>query len=249
MTVALRFINDNAIYVYALCGLLAVYYLRVAIRARRERRSSLFPLEREVALGKTYRTLGIALLLLAILGGTWAFGEYVIPRVQRIETPPTPTPNLVVVIDTPTPTPPPPTTTPTPAPVAAEPTPQPTPRLATPTATSAPSSPTPAIRLPLCPNPGAAIASPGNGQIVTGEVRVTGAANINGFQFYKLEWSPSGGPAQWNWFAGSEAPVVGGVLGVFNAAGLPAGAYTIRLVVVDNTGNYPDPCLVTVTIP
>ncbi len=79
------------------------------------------------------------------------------------------------------------------------------------------------------------------------DTAVTGSANIDGFQFYQLEWSA--GADLWNWFAGSEFPVAGGVLGVFQAGALPPGAYTIRLVVVDQTGNYPSPCTVQVTVP
>ena len=85
--------------------------------------------------------------------------------------------------------------------------------------------------------------------MISGEVAVTGTANIDNFQFYKLEWSWEGNSGVWNWFAGGESPVSGGYLGSFKPAGLPAGAYTIRLVVVDNTGNFPSPCNVRVTVP
>ncbi|NOX62559.1 MAG: hypothetical protein GXP42_11545, partial [Chloroflexi bacterium] len=132
------------------------------------------------------------------------------------------------------------TTTPTPRP---RPTRRPPPTLAP------QGPPTPEVSPPACPNPGAAIASPGNGQTVQGEIQVTGTASIDRFQFYKLEWAWEGNPEQWNWFAGSETPVVGGVLGAFNPAGLPSGNYTIRLVVVDITGNYPPPCSVHVIVP
>jgi hypothetical protein len=42
--------------------------------------------------------------------------------------------------------------------------------------------------------------------------------------------------------------VAGGVLGTFNSGSYPAGTYTLRLVVVDQTGNYPTPCQVTITV-
>jgi len=44
------------------------------------------------------------------------------------------------------------------------------------------------------------------------------------------------------------SPVSGGVLETFNSDAYPAGTYTLRLVVVDQTGNYPPPCRVTVIV-
>jgi hypothetical protein len=38
------------------------------------------------------------------------------------------------------------------------------------------------------------------------------------------------------------------VLETFNSGAYPAGTYTLRLVVVDQTGNYPEPCRVTITV-
>ena len=93
------------------------------------------------------------------------------------------------------------------------------------------------------------ITSPGMGQTLTGPVAVTGTANIATFQFYKLEWSSAGAPNDWHWFAGAETPVTNGVLGTFNPALVPPGAYNLRLVVVDVTGNFPPPCSVKVIVP
>lgn len=244
MTVFLNFLANNAQYIYGLCAFLALYFLRSALRARRERRSSIFPLEREVAVGRTMRTFGMALLLAGAMAATWLAVNRLLPRLEALPGPSTPAPaSVIVLIDTPTPTIAPPTETPTPA---STPTKAPT-RRPTATPAQAVTPPPPRIIPPACANPGAAITSPGVGQIVSIDTAVTGAANIEGFQFYKLEWSS--GADHWNWFAGSEFPVAGGVLGVFQAGALPPGAYTIRLVVVDQTGNYPSPCTVQVTIP
>lgn len=249
MSVFFDLLADNVVYIYALCALVALYLLRVAARARRERRSAIFPLEREVAVGRTYRTLGLAVLVLLIIGATWAATEYLFPRFVTTEASTSPVPDdVIILIDTPTVTPLPPTATPTTAPTPqVRPTrpPAPTPILVpvdTPT-------PVPVIVRPACANPNVDISSPGIGQIISGDVAVTGTANIANFQFYKLEWAWEGNPSEWNWFAGGESPVVGGYLGAFAPAGLPSGSYNLRLVVVDATGNYPTPCNVRVTVP
>jgi hypothetical protein len=243
VAVFLGFLAANASYIYAFCALIALYFLRVAIRARRERRAAVFPLEREVALARTHRTFGVALLLLVIMGTTYVTVHRLMPRLNEMAVSDTPTPGVFVLIATPTFTPPPPTATPTPAPT---PTPRPT-RRPPPTPAPTPEATAP-VRPPACPHPGAAIASPGNGQVVRGDTPIIGTASIENFQFFKLEWSVAGNE-QWNWFAGSETPAVGTVLGVFRAGDLPPGHYVIRLVVVDHTGNYPTPCLVTVVVP
>ncbi|MCP4167630.1 MAG: hypothetical protein GY759_17315 [Chloroflexi bacterium] len=242
MTVFLQFIADNSQYVYALAGLVALFYLRRAIVARRERRSAIFPLEREVAMGRIYRTFGVAVLLLIIIASTWAAGNLLLPQLAKIEGITMPQPDdILVLIDTPTPTLPAPTATPTATPtVRARPTRIPP--------TVQVSKPTPAVIPPFCPIPGVDISSPGDGQAVAGQVAVIGTANIEGYQFYKLEWAADANPGVWNWFAGGEHPAVGAVLGTFSAD-LPSGRYSIRLVVVDITGNYPEPCIVHVNVP
>ena len=164
MTVFVQFIADNAQYVYALCALVALYLLRVAFVARRERRSAMFPLEREVALGRIYRAFGLAIFLLVIMGAVYAVGVYLLPQLQQGEVLTTPTPDLLVLIDTPTPTLPPPTATPTITPTT-----RPRPTRAVPTVgPETAATPVPAVRPPACPNPGAAIASPGIGQVDSG---------------------------------------------------------------------------------
>ena len=70
MTVLLQFIADNAAWVYGTCALIALWYLRVVWRARRERKQAVFALEREAALQRVYKALEVALALLALMGIT-----------------------------------------------------------------------------------------------------------------------------------------------------------------------------------
>ena len=83
------------------------------------------------------------------------------------------------------------------------------------------------------------VTSPASGAAVSGDVPILGTAVIEPFQKYELYFKqePSGDDA-YIWFAGGTAPVINGQLGVWQAAGLPAGQYSIRLRVVKNDGNY-----------
>jgi hypothetical protein len=88
-------------------------------------------------------------------------------------------------------------------------------------------------------------------QTVQGNVSIRGTANVDGFQYYKIEAAPGAKPADNQWTVVGQLhynPVSGGVLETFNSGAYPAGTYTLRLVVVDRTGNYPEPCRVTVVV-
>jgi hypothetical protein len=105
------------------------------------------------------------------------------------------------------------------------------------------------VQAPVCPDSRAVLVSPGEGQVVSGLVDVTGTATHEAFQYYKLEYAPGANAnGGFVYFDGANNPVTGGRLGALNTPSLPNGAYTIRLSVVDQTGNFPPPCQVTVTI-
>jgi transcriptional regulator with XRE-family HTH domain len=140
--------------------------------------------------------------------------------------------------------------------VVEEPTPSPTPE---PTATPLPPEPSPTpteeptpepvVVPPSCPDVRSLIVSPGVGQIVSGAVNVTGTATHEAFGYYKLEFAPGANAAGgFVYFAGAQSAVNGGLLGVLNTAALGNGNYTIQLTVVDQTGNFPPPCQVTIDV-
>ncbi len=82
-----------------------------------------------------------------------------------------------------------------------------------------------------------------------GTTFVKGTAAIDNFWYYKLEFGFGEKPIDWHLIDGLHyQPVVNGILGEWNTGALPEGVYTLRLVVVDNTGNYPQPCEVRVII-
>jgi hypothetical protein len=92
------------------------------------------------------------------------------------------------------------------------------------------------------------ITSPRSGQHVWGWVPIYGTAASGNFDYYKLEYGAGRNPDEWSWFYSGEWPVANGQLGVFAADAMPSGTYSIRLTVVDETGNYPPQCQVTVVV-
>ncbi len=173
----------------------------------------------------------------------------VVPTSTPTPEPPTPAPEVPTATPEP-PTPEPATATPTPEPPTPTPEP-PTPTPEVPTATPEPPTPEPAPQVvaPSCPDGRSVISSPGVNQVVSGVVPIVGSATHESFSFYKLEFAPGANAGGgYVYFDGTSVPVQGGVLGNFNSTGLANGEYTIQLVVVDSTSNYPPPCRVTITV-
>jgi hypothetical protein len=247
MAVVIDVIREFSPWIYGACAVAALWYLRVVLVARHERRYAVFSLEREQALNRVFGAWGAALGIIIVMGAVYALSTVVFRAVepQLAADRPTATPAFVAIGGTPTVTPtlpePDVTATPTATKKPTKPTPRPT---RTPGPTSA--APTePAVRRPNCPTGQAVITQPGVGQSFTGPAAIVGTASLDNFDYYKLEYGAGASPAVWSYFAGGEAPVVGGRLGTLNA--LPPGTYSIRIVVVDASGNYPPPCQTTIT--
>lgn len=122
----------------------------------------------------------------------------------------------------------------------------------TPTETPTPEPPTPEPQVfasPSCADARSVISGLGMGQAVSGAVTIGGSATFDNFQYYKLEYAPGANAGGgFVYFDGRSVPVEGGALGTLNTAVLPNGEYTIRLTVVDQTGNYAPPCDVSIVI-
>jgi hypothetical protein len=99
-----------------------------------------------------------------------------------------------------------------------------------------------------CENPDATLTAPQDGDRIAGAFEVLGTANIPNLAFYKIEISGAGTGGEWLSLAVGTAPVVEGVLGRFDATARETGNYAFRLVVVDNAGRSPPPCVVAVTL-
>ena len=102
---------------------------------------------------------------------------------------------------------------------------------------------------PPCADANICIVSPSQGARVEGRVDVIGTANAPNFQFYKVELGLGERPANWSSISDiHRTPVLNGLLDVWDTTSLPAGSYSLRLVVVDNTGNFRPPYVVLVTV-
>jgi len=231
MLVLLQLIRKYELWLYGLCGLVFLFYIRRAWHARQERAASFFTLEKEVATSHLLRSLGGALFCCLLAATIYYVSDYVVvdlelPEVLGAE----PTPILIpTLIPTPTQGPPTPafTTTPT--------------RQVVPTArpTSTPSpTPKPAILPPSCPEANAQLIFPGVGQVVQNLVEVRGTAQIEDFDYYKFEFRAAGSEGEWAFLQRYDEPVVSGVLGTWDVSRLPDGEYEFRLVVVRRDGNY-----------
>lgn len=264
MSVLFDLLSRYILWIYALCGAVILLSFRSLWLAVREQGRATFALEREQASERVLRSFLTMFSMLAVIGVAFLLDRYVAPLL--------PTPeelavrnraagDVAVVIPTRTPTPRPlpvvserqtPTVTPSPTPLDA---PTPTP-LPTETPTPGPPTPTPTPDSSLafpprsCPHPGAQITSPTNGSRLRGTVQVLGTADIGeSFQFFKVEFGNGFAPEHWSVIDElKRQPVVGDVLVSWSAGILPAGAYTLKLRVVDKTGNWVDDCRVHVEV-
>jgi hypothetical protein len=240
MAIFIKLIADYALWLYAFLGFGILFFLRLVIIARREQEIAVFSLEREAAVNKGYRAALSALLLVLLAVGVYYVSNVLAERVPmpgNVE--PTATPLLFL---TPTPTPAPPTATPT-----ATNTPRPLPTLL-PLPTDTPAAlPTPTAPPAACPNPNVRITYPPMHAVVNGVVQIVGSANIDNLDYYKFEYRPLG-VANWTFLQRFSIPVKGGVLGAWDTGTVDPGEYEVRLVVVDVTGNYPEPCVIALTV-
>ena len=86
-------------------------------------------------------------------------------------------------------------------------------------------------------------------QVVVDSIRVEGTAAIAAFDYYKFEIRRADIDDGWHWLATFDSAVPSGELAVLDVAALPEGPYLLRLVVVDQVGNFPaPPCEVAIVI-
>jgi hypothetical protein len=99
-----------------------------------------------------------------------------------------------------------------------------------------------------CDNAQATLSAPKSGERIAGAYEVRGSADIENFAFYKFEISGAGTGGEWLSLGVGTERRVNGVLGRFDSSSREPGEYAFRLVVLDNAGNFPVPCVVPVTL-
>jgi len=248
MEQVLRFIADYQWWIYAVLGLVLLFYLRRAIVSRQQGVRSIFKLEQEQLHLRYSRSVMVSAAVLLVMVSVFMLGN---PLRLAPATTPEPSPSTTsgpLTAPTLTPTSPPPTITATATATRVPPT-SPVRPTATAQVAAAATTAAPQVRPASCPDPNRRITAPGINQVVQGNVAVRGTADHPNFDYYKIEVGSGANPQQWT-VVGQlhRAPVSGGVLETFNANAYPPGVYTLRLVVVDSTGNFPEPCQVTITV-
>jgi hypothetical protein len=88
---------------------------------------------------------------------------------------------------------------------------------------------------------------PKPGAVLSGVVGVWGTADHASFGYYKIEVRKDG-LDDWHYVTGQDKPVHNGPLGPWDTRGWPDGRYMFRIVIVDQTGNYPPPCEIVVRV-
>ncbi len=243
MTTLVKLVSEYYIWLIGACALGILFYIGRAIMAHREKNRAIFTLEKEAASSTRIRSIGMVFVLLISATVFYSTATYLEPNLDfEIESEPTPT---VLLQPTPTPTMGPSTSTPTPRPTRTR-RPTQTPEVVV-TLTPTPKP----VVLANCPNPQVRLTYPTVNAILKGSVEIRGSAyyeETNKFDYYKFEFRHQV-ETEWSFIQDFKEPVVDGILGNWSIPpALPAGEYTFRLVVVDKTGNYLEPCEVNVTI-
>lgn len=93
------------------------------------------------------------------------------------------------------------------------------------------------------------LTAPALAGVVSGVVEIRGQAQVPGFQFFKVEYAPQGSE-KWALIGTdvTQTPVTNGRLALWQTGLVPDGVYSIRLRVVDVTGNYCEASVQPVTV-
>jgi hypothetical protein len=221
---ALRFVETNQGWLYILIFLLGVYYAQALWVAYLDFRRAIFGLERERAVTRLRRTAAYLALILTSLVVVFLVSTFVAPAIPANDIQ-TPMPTISVL-----------------------------------TQSAEESSGQLSTAIPIeagieaCENPNATITSPENGASIGGVVQIEGAASIEAFAFYKLEYRLTSPDATWLVIAAFTTPVCeagcpeSNLLAEWDTGLVEAGDYRLRLVVTDSAGNAPAPCEIQVRI-
>jgi hypothetical protein len=223
MVAILHFFTSYSIVIYLILIVGLMFTFRSVLKARQEMRASLYGLERETAYRHTSQAVA-ALSLIIFLGiGEFSLTVFLAPNLPAISTISTPTLNP----------------------------------LGTPVFTILPdllgtigvftpvSSSTP--QTTGCIPGQIMITSPKPGDVIKGQVRLLGTANIPNFGFYKYEFSTVGSDI-WSTIQANRDVKQDAELGFWDTSEVTPGDYYLSLVVLDNQGNMLPACIVPVRV-
>lgn len=244
MELIVRLIAKYALWIYILCGLGMIAYLRTALQARKEGIYEIFSLEQANAAKRVYRSSGMIFVLLLIVVSVYILSNYVelpSPEFTVSETPfpqeetpmPEATPSLAISK---------PTTTTVPAPTRR---PQTTVIVIPPFVTE--ETPTPQVAPANCPHTNVQVSVPGQNQIIGDGIQVRGTASKENFDRYEFKFQSRDFEDEWHWVETFTLPIENAELGLWHTAHLPAGNYWFMLIAIDKMGNSQE-CVVPVTI-
>jgi hypothetical protein len=223
MVTLLRFFIIYAPLVYLTLAVGALFAIRSLLRRLRERRDAIFGLEQEMAQRRMARSITALALIFLVALGELILEAFLVPSLPAITVLSTPTLNLLAVQTN--------TLSPVMAAIQGSATP-----LVLPTAAASGCIPGQIM-----------ITFPKPGDQVSGDVVLTGTADIPDFGFYKYEVALVGNE-NWSTILADRKAVRDGELGHWDTTQLTPGDYLLRLVVSDNQGNYLPSCIVPVRI-
>ncbi len=244
MRLLARLIAQYALWIYILCAIGILLYLRAALSARREGSQAIYGLERETAAKRVFRASGMVVAILLIVFAVYVLSHYVElpqPSASPIELS-TQAPEATEAIE-PDGTPTPGETTPSLEPTATR-RPQVT-AVVVPTLVQ--ETPTLAPATGGCPHPNVQIRQPRPNEGVDQGVQVLGTANKESFDRYEFKFQSRDFEDEWHWVETFRTPVENGELGWWQTAHLPNGNYRFMLIAIDGTGNSQE-CVVPVVI-
>ena len=239
-----RLIAQYALWIYVLCAIGILLYLRAALSARREGSQAIYSLERETAAKRVFRSSGMIVAILLIVFAVYVLTHYVElpqPSTSPIELS-TQTPEVTdtaVSEGSPTPA----EAMPSPEPTATR-RPQVTVVVVPTVAQETPTLPTASGS---CPHPNVQVYQPRPNEVVNQGVQVLGIANKESFDRYEFKFQSRDFEDEWHWVETFRTPVQNGELGWWQTAHLPNGNYRLMLIAIDTTGNSQE-CVVPVAI-
>jgi hypothetical protein len=223
MIAILQFFRSYQWLVYSILVIGLVFAIRGLIRALREKSASLYGLEREIAYRHLSQGVAAVTLIVFLAIAEFSLTVFLAPNLPAASMIATPTLN--------------PLTTPV---FTIPPELLGTIGLLTPV-------PTQTAQTTGCIPGQIMITSPKPGEVVSGQIQLTGTADIPNFGFYKYEFTPIGTDI-WSTIQADRTVHQDSELGLWDTSELTPGDYNLRLVVLDNQGNAFPPCIVPVRI-